>query len=66
MAAGGRILGLSIRDDADRHSEPPLDQVGDGLDFRVIKRIERAVGIDAHSIDRRFVTGGIGAGRVCG
>ena len=61
----GSILDLGVRDDADCHSKPPLDQAGDGLDFRIIKRIERAIGIDAHGVDRRFVTGGVGAGRVC-
>jgi hypothetical protein len=63
---GGGILDLGIGDDANRHSEAALDQAGDGLDLRIIERIERAVGVDAHGIDRRFMAGGIGAGGVCG
>jgi len=63
MAAG---VALGIGHDADRHPEPALGQAGDSLDLRIIQRIERAIGVHAHGVDRGLMTSGIGAGGVCG
>src|SRR5262245_55898376 len=61
MAAG---VALGIGHDADRHPEPALGQAGDSLDLRIIQRIERAIGVHAHGVDRGLMTSGIGAGGV--
>ena len=61
---GGGILDLGIGDDADRHPMSALDQTGDGLDLGIVERVEGAIGIDPHGVDRRLVAGRIGAGGI--
>ena len=56
-----RVLDLGVGDDADRHAMAALHQAGDVLDLRIVERVGRAVGVDAHRIDRRLVAGGVGA-----
>ena len=63
---GGGILDLGIGDDADRHTQPPLHQTGDGLDPWIVERVEGAVGVDSHGIDRGLMAGRIGAGGIRG
>ena len=60
---GGRgILDLGIGDDADRHAQPcACARLVMVSTFGIVERVGRAVGIDAHGIDRRFVAGRIGA-----
>ena len=58
------ILDLGVGDDADRQTEPPLRQAGDGFDPGVIERACGAVRIDAHRVDGGLVAGGVGAGRI--
>ncbi|MGY2810201.1 hypothetical protein ACVIHF_006931 [Bradyrhizobium sp. USDA 4506] len=57
----GRVLDLGVGDDADGEARPALGKTRDGLDPRIVKRIGRAIGVDAERIDRGLVAGGVGA-----